>query len=468
MESQYQHYFDNLPCYLSVQDKDLNIIDSNRLLRKHFGDPAGRKCYQMYKQRSEKCEDCTVDMTFRDGKGHRREGQVLTADGREVAVIVFTTPILDDSGEVVSVMKMSADITEIKLLQEQLRESQQRYQLLFDESPCFISIQDPDLKIVEANRRFKEAFGTHLGYHCYKIYKHRSEECVPCSVQETFQDGLLHHSEEVVTSQDGGKISTLVYSAPIRDSGGSITHVMEMSTDITPIRRLQTQLESIGILISTISHGIKGMLTGLDGGVYMVNTGLKKNNPKRLEKGWEMVQRNVDRIRNMVLNILYYAKERVPNWEDVKADDVVNDVLSIAAPRAEEHSVTLTRGSTSGAGVFEADAKAIHSLLINLVENSIDACRVDEKKDHHEVTIAAAGTDEQVEFVIQDDGIGMDRETREKAFTLFFSSKGVEGTGLGLFIANNIAQAHGGTIELTSEVDGGTSFRVIIPRKRPV
>jgi signal transduction histidine kinase len=69
-------------------------------------------------------------------------------------------------------------------------------------------------------------------------------------------------------------------------------------------------------------------------------------------------------------------------------------------------------------------------------------------------------------FEIADDGIGMDRRTREKAFSLFFSSKGSEGTGLGLFIANGIAQAHRGRIGIESELDKGTRFVVKIPRSR--
>ncbi len=60
----------------------------------------------------------------------------------------------------------------------------------------------------------------------------------------------------------------------------------------------------------------------------------------------------------------------------------------------------------------------------------------------------------------------MDQETREKAFSLFFSSKGAKGTGLGLFIANQITEAHGGRIELESEIDKGSHFAVIIPRKK--
>jgi len=62
----------------------------------------------------------------------------------------------------------------------------------------------------------------------------------------------------------------------------------------------------------------------------------------------------------------------------------------------------------------------------------------------------------------------MERETREKAFSLFFSSKGTEGTGLGLFISNKIAQAHGGSIMLESEENKGTRFIVTLPRNRPI
>jgi signal transduction histidine kinase len=71
-----------------------------------------------------------------------------------------------------------------------------------------------------------------------------------------------------------------------------------------------------------------------------------------------------------------------------------------------------------------------------------------------------------VQFEVEDNGIGMDRETQEKVFSLFFSSKGSEGTGLGLFVANKIAAAHGGNIQVESRVDEGTRFIVTIPKTR--
>jgi len=468
MDLPYRRYFEEIPCYVTVQDRDFRVVDANRRFREDFGDPKGRFCYQVYKNRPERCEICPVDQTFEDGQCHRNEEQVLTLDGRQISVMVYTSPIHDETGAIASVLEISADITEVKTLQRHLKESQRRFRLLFEEVPCFISIQDPELRIVDTNRSFKENFGGFPGSKCYEIYKHRDEECVNCAVRRTFKDGKIHHSEEVVTSIKGEQLNTLVFSAPIHDANGEIQYVMEMSTNITPIRELQSQLESIGLLISSVSHNIKGLLTGLDGGMYLVNTGLQKNNQQRIGQGWEMVQRNIERIRGTVMNILYYAKKREPSWEAVAAPALVEEVCGLIEPKARENGVALVRDIDGGAGEFEADAKAMRALLINLVENSVDACRVDTKKPSHAVTVRLKGLPDQMVFEIADDGIGMDRRTREKAFTLFFSSKGSEGTGLGLFIANGIAQAHHGRIGIESELDKGTRFVVTIPRSRKV
>ena len=466
MEQLYKKYFQEMPCYLTVQDSDLMIIDANRRFNEDFGDWTGRRCYQIYKNRSEVCKACPVEETFRDGQCHSNESQVVSLDGVKTSVIVYTTPIRDESGKIISVMKMSTDITAVKRLQGQLRDTGKRYHQFFDEVPCYISIQDRDLNIVEANRRFTKDFGSFLGCKCYEIYKHRKEECIPCPVQQTFEDGQVHSSDEIVTSRTGEQMNVLVYTAPIFDSKGLITGVMEMSTDITPIRELQSQLESIGILISSISHGIKGLLNGLDGGMYLVDMGMKKGDDKRLKTGWEMVKRNVDRIRSQVLNILYYAKERRPNWKMLSAPDMAKEILNIMEARATELDVELRSEIDAGAGDFEADPQAIRSMLLNLMENSLDACRVDSNMTDHHVTFGLKGYDDHIRFEIEDNGIGMDQETREKAFSLFFSSKGAKGTGLGLFIANKITEAHGGRIDLESEIDKGSRFAVIIPRKK--
>jgi PAS domain S-box-containing protein len=459
--------FDAIPGYLTVQDRDLRIIEANDAFKIHFGDFTGKYCYQVYKHRPEKCEDCPVDRTFRDGQKHRSDETVTTLDGSRVNVLVYTTPIFDDNGKVTEVVEMSTDITDIKQLQKQFKDSQARYHQLFEESPCFISIQDNDLRIVDANRLHRETFGEGYGEKCYKIYKHRDKECVPCPVRQSFQDGKARNHEEVVTSLSGDPINVLVHTAPLRNSDGEIEKVIEMSTDITQLRQLQDKLSSVGLLIGSIAHGIKNLLNGLDGGIYLVNTGLKKDNRERIDKGWEIALRNVRRIRSMVMDILYYAKDREPNWEEISTFEMVEDICKLMKERAENQDIVFTYELDGDVGDFEADKQAIHSMLLNLIENSIDACRIDTNKSDHKLVVRLKGNPEKIIFEIEDNGIGMDRETREKAFSLFFSSKGAGGTGLGLFIANKIAQAHGGSINVTSEEDMGSHFIVELLRKRP-
>ncbi len=467
MENYYLRYFDETPCYLTVQNREYRIVAANRLFREHFGDVEERYCYQVYKRRSEKCEVCPVEQAFRDGQRHRSEERVRCLDGTEVSVLVEATPILNYSGEIVSVMEMSTDITQIKDLEQQMRRSQRRYHLLFNEIPCYISIQDPDFNIVEANRAFQDDFGSCLGRKCYEVYKHRTEPCVPCPVQMTFEDGKPHRREEVVTALDGTTRDVLVTAAPIRDGSGSITGVMEMSADITEVRELESRLTQLGLLIGSVSHGLKGMLNGLAGGMYLVDSGFQKGNPERVKKGWATVQRNVARIRSMVSDILYYAKDRVPNWEPLSASAVIDEVVGLVEPKAREHNVEVMVERDPKCGDFEADAQAVRALLVNLIENSIDACQADDRKPKHRVAVSVRGTPDHVEFEVEDNGIGMDQETREKAFSLFFSSKGAAGTGLGLFISNRIAEAHGGTIRLESAPGAGTRFVVRLPRVRP-
>ena len=105
-------------------------------------------------------------------------------------------------------------------------------------------------------------------------------------------------------------------------------------------------------------------------------------------------------------------------------------------------------------------------MLVNVLENSLDACRVvqrESEKAKARSASASCATEPWVIFDVRDNGIGMDRETREKIFSLFFSSKGIKGTGLGMFIANKIVDKHGGDIEVESQPGRGSRFVIRLP-----
>lgn len=454
-DNKYRRLFDAIPGYVTVQDRDLRLVATNKHFRGDFGDRPGAYCYEVYKGRSEKCTHCPVEKTFDDGRGHSSEELVTPQQGGEKQVIVYTSPIRDDQGEITGVLELSTDITQIKQLQE-------RYRMLFEEVPCYISVQDRDLRILEVNRRFRTDFGDEIGERCYRVYKHRTEPCLDCPVARTFEDGEIHTSEEVVTSCAEEQINVLCSTAPLRDQHGNIDAVMEMSTNITKLRQVQSQLTSLGMLIGSVAHGIKGLLSGLDGGLYLMDTGYKKKKQGRIDQGQEMIRRNVDRIRSMVLNLLYYSRDREIFRQSIDLKELVTSVKNVMNRRAEQLGVDLSVQSAEG--TLEGDYNGLHSVLINLVDNGIDACRVGKKDGPHEVRLTAGVEQDHIRFEVEDNGIGMDQETREKAFSLFFTSKGAEGTGLGLFIAHKMVSAHKGSIEIESTAGRGSRFVVKLPR----
>ena len=322
-----------------------------------------------------------------------------------------------------------------------------------------------DRAIVRANRQFKLDFGSGLGERCYEIYKHRTHPCPQCPVEESFRDGMVHQTEEVVTTRGGQQKIVLTLTAPLKDENGEINEVMELATDISQIRELQDRLTSLGLFIGSISHGVRGMLTALDGGLYRLEKGIQNNDMELVANGAERVKLMISRIRNSVLEMLYYSKDRDLNIQTLDVQTFGDGVANFVEPKATKHDIRFQKEFHGNLGRFEIDPEVISAGLVNILENAVDACIEDESKERHVVTFIVEGDKDKVSFIIRDNGPGMDRSTQEKMFSLFFSSKGSKGTGLGLYIANDVVHQHGGQIFVDSTVGEGTEFRVELPRR---
>ena len=456
-------YFNEMPCFVSIHNPEFKIIAVNPLYKERLGDKVGRNSWEVFAENTGAGFICPAEKTYKPAKGLRTKATLKTKKGDKAQVIVHTAPIRNQDGAVELVVEISADITEVRRLREELHRTQQRYQQLFDEVPCYISVQDRQFRLTATNRRFKEDFDVEIGGFCHEVYKNRDEPCLNCPVARTFEDGQSHQGEMVVTSKAGEQYNVLIWTAPLRNSAGEITHVMEMSTNITEIRKLQDNLSSLGLKISSISHGIKGLLTGLDGAMYLMETGFVETKPERVETGWEDVKTIVSRIRKLVHDILFFAKERELKRDRVDVLNFAEDVASTVEPKIKADGIELVRNFDTLSAEIEIDAGVLRLALINILENALDACTDDDAHKHHKIVFSVQGDDKQVKFEIKDNGVGMDRETRENLFTLFFSSKGNKGTGLGLFIADKIVDQHGGKIAVESSPGQGSNFKITIP-----
>jgi len=233
------------------------------------------------------------------------------------------------------------------------------------------------------------------------------------------------------------------------------------------------RLATIGETVTGLAHYIKNILAGLKGGTYMLNTGMAKDNPPMMKEGWAMVQRNIERVSDLALNLLRYSKERTPEETVCRPNDIVTEAVELLKVRAGENRVKLNKVLDPNLKEAYLDRDGIYNVLLNLISNATDACIYDTATSKAwEVTVKTKlerGVDsgETILFEVTDNGCGMTDEVKGKLFTKFFSSKAGRGTGLGLLITQKIIHEHGGEIFVDSEAGQGTTFSVRLKRAMP-
>ncbi len=227
---------------------------------------------------------------------------------------------------------------------------------------------------------------------------------------------------------------------------------------------LQDRLSSLGMMIGSVSHNIKGLLTSLDGGIFLLNSGLKSIDSEKLQDGFDIVKLISGRIKKMVLDILYYAKERELAVETIDVPLFAQSVIDVIMPKARDRKIEIVRDFEKAPKTADFDSDLLRSALINLLDNAIDACLECENERSHQIVFRIKDCNENMDIEVHDTGIGMDSDTLENLFQLFFSSKGDKGTGFGLFITNNIIRQHNGIIRVTSAKGKGSMFSIKIPK----
>ncbi len=222
------------------------------------------------------------------------------------------------------------------------------------------------------------------------------------------------------------------------------------------------RLAAIGQTIATLSHHIKNILQGIRGGSFLIEEGLKAGDSQVVRRGWAIVDKNQDRISNLVMDMLSFSKERDPEMIGSDIREVVGDVVELMTTRAADAQVALDWQPGEELPRLRFDPEAMHRAILNVVTNAIDAC---EKIDGGRVSVRTQLSPDRAfcEVVVQDNGEGILPEDRAKIFSVFESRKGSRGTGLGLPVSQKILREHGGNITLESAVGVGSTFTLAFP-----
>jgi len=295
-----------------------------------------------------------------------------------------------------------------------------------------------------ADARFEKGDSIHS-------YELQSVLCVPIIARDKLL-GIIHIDTAVPThsyTQEQLRLMTA-----IGNQTGLAVHNAQLYQDSVRAERLA----ATGETVASLSHYIKNILQGLIGGSDMVQLGLDQENLKTVDGGWQIVNRNLEKIHNLMLNMLAFSKEREPRLTPIQLNKNVAEVLELIQRQADDRGVMVVTDFDESMPAISADPDGVHQVVLNVLTNALDAVpkstgviTLRTHYDHHT---------NEAQIIIGDNGPGIPRDQVDKIFDMFHSTKGQGGTGLGLAVAKKIVSEHGGRIDLRSQAAEGTVVTV--------
>ncbi len=467
---EYQLLFEQVPCNILLIDRDFRIVKTNERVQRLIGDIQGNYCYRGLKGFDHRCSECTARQTFEDGKLHTGYHLWKTRDGQTLHLHVITVPLRLHDNRFDMVMEMAVDVTETIRLQSGLNFAHTFLETLVAASMDGIIALDEKENISIFNQAARQLFNFDTDQN---LSLKDLDGLLPGEIFRAMDSRQPHVSlpDTKITTLDGQTRPVRLVGSKLQMDGRSLGMAFSIQ-DLSEIKRLQNEkleaerLAAVGQTVAGLAHGVKNLITALEGGMYMLNTGLTKGEVGRIQKGFDMLNRNIERISLFVNAFLGFSKGRQIKAALSNPCDIAREVVAMYASKANEHGITLQHVDTEHVAPAAIDYERMHECLTNLVGNAIDACIMSDRDHGLQVLVRTFEENDSVVFEVTDNGCGMDYEIKKKVFTNFFTTKGLGGTGLGLLMTKKIVQEHGGEIHYASEPGQGATFRIELPRRR--
>jgi signal transduction histidine kinase len=244
------------------------------------------------------------------------------------------------------------------------------------------------------------------------------------------------------------------------------TLLTSVQRQLAEVQRVQQQLVqasklgAVGELAAIVAHEVNNPLTGILGFAELLLSELPEDDPRRDEA--EVIRTEAVRARTIIKALLEFARPRPPQRIPTNLNELARTTLDLQRSRAERARVEVIE-EYADLPLLEVDADALKQVLLNLLNNSMQAM-----PHGGQLRVATRAEGEAVAFVVADTGVGMDAETRSRIFTPFFSTRAgnAGGTGLGLSVSMRIVEGHHGTIDVESEPGKGAVFTIRLPIAR--
>jgi len=385
-------------------------------------------------------------------------------------------------------------VLERRRMEERLRDSEARYRFLADHALDFISLHDPEGKILYASPAARRM----LGYRPEEMMGVPAEAFVHPDDRGKFQEGnrgLALGNHTAVTLQyrlrrkEGGFVEVETVSSAVLDDRGEIRQVLRVTRDLTERKKMESRLfesqklETIGLLAGGVAHEFNNLLVGITGTVEML--GLLLSGNKEAGNYLAMIERNGERAVELTRQLLAYARQGKYSPRIVSVNQAVLEnvpILKAALPASVEFRMELAEEIPPVLADITQLKQVVMSLCLNageaMPEGGVLAIRTGKAEDLsgslEEATAAAGGAGTGIVrsgrslsglcsiLEVSDTGIGMDQKTLDRIFEPFFSTKFI-GRGMGLAAVRGIVENHDGEILVRSVPGKGTTFLVGFP-----
>ncbi len=466
-----QEILDSLPDLVLVLDADKRVRLANARFGELTGMPpeaaVGRGCRDVFcaGQIDYDCREsvCPFDRAM--------------AEGRPVSVIVerrslgdafyeiTACPRRDPDGRIREIVETHHPVTERMLLRREVETSERRFRQFIDSAHDIISIKDRAGRYLVFNQASAALFGRapeeFLGKTAAELYSPDIAALITRHDQEVMR--RREHATYLEHYRIEGRDHYLqTVRFPLLDYRGEVEGVCTIARDVTQERRLQQQLlhsaklAAVGKLAAGVAHEINNPLTGVLAYAEDLRDDAAPDDPRRAD--YEVIVRETLRCRDIVRNLLDFARQEEPDIHAVDLNEVVLRALALVEKLPRFRNLGLERRLARVALPVAADSRQLQQVLLNLL---INACEATDGEGRVIITSERLAEQPRATVSVADTGPGVPPEARERIFEPFFSTK--QTSGLGLAVSWGIIERHGGAIEVRDRPGGGADFRITLP-----
>lgn len=408
----------------------------------------------------------------------RKEIIIERPNGEKRNVLPYPVPFRDTEGNITGAVIVLADITEVKLAQQNLKKSEKKYRYLFDNNPMPMWVIDlVTFRFLDVNRMAILQYG----------YS-REEFLSMTALDIRPSDDKIHF----ITASDTSKINHSNYNRgkwnhlkkngtiiPVEIIAHDIMYEgiparLILSNDIADRIKAEKDLEKrnkeliktnseLDRFVYSVSHDLRSPLTSILGLLSFIET--ESQEADTLNHA-DLIRSSVNRLDDFIKNILSYSRNNRTGLEVEKiyfnemVTDVIDSLQSIKEAKGIRYEIEFEEQQH-----FFTDKLRFNTILKNLISNAIKYHK--KEKSNRFVKISGYSDHENIYFSIADNGIGIDPAYHQKIFDMFFRLSGQDGSGIGLYIVKETIETLQGTIQVHSSKGNGTKFKITLKNLKP-